>query len=123
VEAGREGAVSPLLYVYTEEEEEEEGKMGEKELVVVVAEESVGGSQGVKEVVAGAYCHAGVKEAAAVALYTYPGSSVPGGRGRRSVVEVRVRVCGAAVEAEAAAVEAPRAVASARVRDAMREEG
>ena len=110
------------MYVYTEEEEE---NRGENEVDAAAAEEeaSVVGSHGVKVVVAGAYCQEGVKVAVAVALYTYPGRSVPGGRGRRSVVEVRVRVWGAAVEAEAAAVEAPRAVASARVREAMKREG
>ena len=53
----------------------------------------------------------------------YPGRSVPGARLRSRVVEVRVRVWGLAVEAEAAAVGAPLETASASVSEAMKEEG
>lgn len=62
VEAGREGVVSPLLYVYTPPPPS--GVALERAL----GEESVGGSQGVRAVVAAANCQEGAKAALAVAL-------------------------------------------------------
>lgn len=66
VKAGREGAVSPLLYVYSPPPPS--GVALERALSVPPAEESVGGSQGDRAVVAAANCQEGINPALAVAL-------------------------------------------------------